>query len=135
MNEAHKQLLRDKFNDVVNQYAEAFCRQLDINPKDGFWVFEDVGGVYCFLDGCSISLLDMVYVVEKNISLNELLEWYDYNIFAHRFNFNHINLKSWHMGCPRASKEEIDKIECLEQQFIKACDDLKKRNDGNQKMA
>lgn len=113
-----KQILRDKFYIVCSLYVNELERMWDLNHADGYWIGEEVGGLYDNAGFITISLLDIIYCVEHDISLEEFLEYQDYNVKALDFNFHTINLKSWHMGCPRMPKESIERLEKLREEMM-----------------
>ena len=113
-----KKVFRDKFNVACSLYVNELERMWDLNHAYGYWVGDEVGGVYDNDGFITISLLDIIYCVEKDISLEEFLEYQDYNVKASDFNFHTINLKSWHTGCPRMPKESIEHLEKLREEML-----------------
>lgn len=100
-----KQNLRSRFENACESYRHALEKMWDLNTAYGYWIGDEIGGVYDNDGFVTLNLLDMIYCIENDISYKEYDEWTEYNIKAHEFNFNFINLKSWHMGCPRVSEE------------------------------
>lgn len=113
-----KKVFRDKFNVACSLYVNELERMWELNHADGYWIGEEVGGLYDNAGFITISLLDIIYCVEHDISLEEFLEYQDYNVKALDFNFHTINLKSWHMGCPRMPKESIERHEKLREEMM-----------------
>ena len=97
--------LRRNFEKAVGDYLAAFCEQFEIDPKDGWWVLDEIGtNLYCFGDINAIGLSDMIYCVENGVTYDEFMKWTDYNVDCLEFNLPNINLKSWHMGAPGIPK-------------------------------
>ena len=108
---AVKAKLCSEFERACNSYRHALEKMWDLNPAEGHWIGNEVGGLYDNGGFVTINLLDMIYCVEQDITLEECEEWMEYNIKAHEYNFNYINLKSWHMGCPRVPQETFDRLQ------------------------
>lgn len=109
--------IRIDFERVVGSYEDALCELFQLNKDDGFWVGDDIGGVYCNGDMFCITFDEMRIVIDNNISKKEFLEYEEYVSFCMEFNKVAPNLQSWIKGCPRHSKETIQKIHDLKRQF------------------
>lgn len=107
-------ILRDNYERACNAYVQALNEMWELGDN-GWW--GDVGEIYYFLDTESLRMDEIIYCVENNISLDEYFEWQEYNMFAHEFNQNYINLKSWHMGYHGVPKESQEKFRKLKQDF------------------
>lgn len=128
ISEAMKLKLRKAYERVCNSYKSAIERMWDLNPACGYWIADQVGEVYDNGGFVTLNLLEMIYCVEHDISWEEYDEWSQYNIQAHEYGFDFINLKSWHMGCPRVSQEEFDKLRGMRQDIEAAVDEMKEQN-------
>lgn len=49
----------------------------------------------------------------RDMLLADIERWIDYNVSVAEFGIQYINLKSWLMGCPRMSDEQINKLRSL----------------------
>ena len=104
--------LRLAYEAAVTNYLSAFMKQYDLSCDPEPWVGNEVGtiaevGDYFF------GFDDIKRCVDEDVKWEDLIEWYDYTMEAVPLGFNNINLKSWLMGAPRASKEEIERIKSL----------------------
>lgn len=115
-------ILRDNYERACNAYVQALNEMWELGDS-GWW--SDVGETYHFLDTESLRMDEIIYCVENNISLDEYFEWSEYYSFAHEFNQNYINLKSWHMGYHGIPKESQENLRKLKQDFEQAIKDYK----------
>lgn len=109
----NKSKLRKDFEHVCDEYKKVLEEMWALNPKTGYWIADEVGGVYDNDGFVTLNLLEMIYCVEHDISWEEYDEWSQYNIKAHEFNFDFINLKSWHMGCPRVPQSAFIHLDSM----------------------
>lgn len=115
--------LREKFDAAVSAYEKELCHRWYIT--DGYWVSDDKSGLYYFRDEYYLTLENMVYVVDNDISYEEFVEWHKYNYKASEFRLNYITLRSWHNGCQRASDEVFARLDKLKKDFEDACEKVK----------
>ena len=97
---------------ACTRYLAAFMEKYDLSCDPEPWVGNEVGtiaevGDYFF------DFQDIKRCVDEDVKWKDLIEWYDYTMEAVPLGFNNINLKSWLMGAPRATKEEIERIKSL----------------------
>lgn len=131
ISQAVKDKLRSKFESACNSYRHVLERMWDLNPTDGYWIADEVGGLYDNGGFVTISMSDMIYCIEEDITYEEYDEWTQYNIRANEYNFNCINLKSWHMGCPRVQQETFDRLSGMKDEINKLVEEVKSRQDGD----
>jgi len=127
---AVKERLRKSFECVCKSYQYALERMWDLHSSDGYWIGDEVGGVYDNNGYVTLSLEEIIYCVENDIDVTEYEEWSSYNIEAHDLGFDYINLKSWHNGCPRTSKETLEKLRNMKENLSDAIEQ-EKRNGEN----
>jgi hypothetical protein len=127
MNKAHKELLKKNYEDACEAYVKAMLESFEIDRKDCWWVGDEVGDVFMVGDMLTLGMCEIVYVVENNISYDECIEWEDYNLWANEFNFNRLNLKSWHMGAPRVPQETFDKLRKMKDELKNLCEETKNK--------
>lgn len=125
MNKAHKKLLRDNFEKAVADYVAAFLNMYELDARYGYWVSDDMTGVYAYGDNHFLSLSNLIYIVDNNVPESTLEEWEEYCLWAHEFGQTIPNLDSWVKGCPRASKEQMEHLIKLKQDFDDAVQDCK----------
>lgn len=126
-----KKELRRRYNDACNGWVSALLEKWELTGYH-FWVADEIGGLCSLPDDNVISMQDIIYCIENGISYNEFIKCIDYNSDAHEFNFDHINLKSWHKGCPRVSEGVLDRLRRMKSNLTEECrrvkEELKKGN-------
>lgn len=116
----NKELIQS-FSDIANKYLDALCGQFGLSKADTMWIGEEVGGVVEVSD-YFISFDEIRFIVDNNIGFNEFDEWYDYVNTLKMINYDICTptLKSWHEGCPRKTKSEIEKLKQLKKNVEEA---------------
>lgn len=129
MSQSYAKSLKSRFRGVCNEYIVEFCRLYRIElSSDDVWVADDVGTIACINDYYFDFNSVIKYAVDNQLSdRNDLLEWYDYTLWAHEFNQTIPNFESWSKGCPRLSKEEQDILIRLKKDFEQAAKDYKQK--------
>lgn len=128
MNKAHIELLKESYKKACNDYLKAFCANYDFQYDNDAWVAGDVGTIALVAD-FFFDFNDVIkYSVDNELTdWKELVEWYDYTLFAHEYGLDMPNFSSWHKGCPRLSKEEQQRLINLKKELKNAIDDYKNR--------
>lgn len=121
--------LRLAYEAAVENYLSAFMKQYDLTCDPEPWVGNEIGtiaevGDYFF------GFDDIRRCVDENVKWQDLIEWYDYNCEGGMLGLNQINLKSWLMGAPRASKEDIAEIKARRQEFEELIKQQNEKNGG-----
>lgn len=123
-----KRMLRKQWEQACNGYLVELLRMWELDSYYGFWVGEEVGGVYDYGYGMfTISMDDIIYCVLEDITREQYQEWQEYICDAHEFNFNIPNLRSWMSGCPRIPKETFDTMRKMKQDLLDDVEEEKKR--------
>lgn len=104
ISEAVKRNLKENYEKDCNAYLVELLNMWDLSYKDGFWVGNEVGGLYSHGDSIFISMENIIYCVENAVGYDTFFEWSEYCLWAIEFNQNTPNLKSWCMGCPRVDE-------------------------------
>lgn len=107
---------REALQKVCDKYVKLLAEQWGCDANSAYWGC-DYGGLCDFDGDFTITLTDMVYVVENDVSYEEYMQWMNYNIDAHRWGFYNINLKSWHMGAPRVDNEVFVRLQNLKREI------------------
>lgn len=115
--------LRYNFDAAVTAYEKELCERWGIT--DGYWVAGDRYGIFCFFNEDNISLGEMIYIVENDLSYDEYAKWRNYNIKASEYKFHHINIQSWHLGCPRVPQETFDRLDNMRKNLEEACKEVR----------
>ena len=121
-----KQLKAD-FELIACRYTEELNAEFDLVPEEGWWIGDEIGGMYCNGDAFSVTFEDMVFIVNTGISKDEYLEWVEYSLWAHEFGQVVPNLKSWHAGCPRHDKKTMKRLINLKQELTTQINELTKK--------
>lgn len=126
--DAVKRQLKEQWKQACNGYLVELLRMWGLDGFYGYWIGDEVGGVYDYGDGMfTISMDDIIYCVEDDIEEDEVLAWEDYCLDAHEFGFDIPNLRSWHRGCPRTPKKTFDHLRELKANLAKAVEEEKDR--------
>lgn len=105
------------FEDGCEALKKEFAKKYDFADNDCFWVGGNIGDICSFGD-FYFSTEDMKVALSKNVSWDDLLEWYWYRTDAIGYGLNAPNLSSWVRGCPRADKETMELLEKLQKSRI-----------------
>lgn len=123
--------LKQTYADYCNAYLKKFCDLMDFSYEQDAWVAGQPGTVAAVTD-YFFDFHDVIkFCVDNNLNdQNEIIEWYDYTLWANDLNQPVPNFQSWHKGCPRTSKEMQEKLSTMKRELIKLCEEEKK-NPGN----
>ena len=95
------------YEEGCNKLMERCANKLGVDMSDCFWVADNIGDI-CAIGDFYFSTDSMKIFLEANLTIDEMLEWYDYTIESEELHLNTPNLRSWVKGCPRASKEQLE---------------------------
>lgn len=95
-------------------------REWDISERDGYWIGDEIGGLYDHESGFTITVGDMVYCIEHDISRLTYMDYLDYNVRCLEYNLKTMNLKSYIMGAPRVSDKAFDNLDKLKKDLNNA---------------
>ena len=123
-----KKMLKENYNMACNGYLVELLRMWKLDAYYGYWIGDEVGGVYDYGDGSfDINLQDIIYCVENDVTREKYNEWQEDICDAAEFNFPTPNLRSWMHGCPRTSQEAFEKLRKLKQNLNDAVEEEKKK--------
>ena len=128
---AKEKRIRD-FGKACDAYVKEFCRMYDFSYKDVCWIPQErigVGGV-CSIADYFFNFGDIRLCVDEDVEWKDIIEWYDYNCEGGQLGLNQINLKSWLMGAPRASKETIEGIKARRKELEELIKQQNEKNGG-----
>jgi hypothetical protein len=117
--------LKLDYEKVASQYVKALENMWEIS--EGYWVGNEVGGLYCFNDTGALNYGDLVFIVNNSVPFETYLEWEDYNTKANDFGFSYINLKSWIQGCPRVPEETFNRLYKMKQELMEEINNEKEK--------
>ena len=109
-----KKMLKEQYEKACNGYLVELLRMWELDAHYGYWIGDEVGGLYDYGDGMiTISMDDIIYCVEHDVTEKQYMEWQEYCCDAAEFGFDIPNLKSWLRGCPRVSHEAFERLRKL----------------------
>lgn len=125
MTDGTLQTIKNDFERVAQLYTKQFCKLFELDEDNGWWVADEIGGVYCNGDLFMIAFAEMKIVVDNQIQYDAYMEYVEYCEWANEFGQPAPNLHSWMMGCPRHSKESMQRLRDLKREFEFACENAK----------
>ena len=128
VNDTMKQSLKEQWEKACNGYLVELLRMWELDAHYGYWIGDEVGGVYDYGDGMfTINMDDIIYCVENDVTRKTFDEWSEYICDAAEFHFDMPNLRSWCNGCPRTPQEVFERLRGLKADLDKAVEDEKNR--------
>jgi len=119
-----KKMLKDQWEKACNGYLVELLRMWELDAHYGYWIGDEVGGVYDYADGVmTINMDDIIYCVEHDVEYKEYMAWQEYICEAAEFGFDTPNLRAWCRGCPRTPQEVFDHLRELKAKLDKAVED------------
>lgn len=108
-----KDQLWAKWSKACNNYLYALAKmwEWDIDAY-GFWVGDEIGGIFAYGDHTFMSMDNIIYCVENDVDSEQFQEWVDYCIRCDLVGITGTpNFRAWHEGCPRLSEERLSHLE------------------------
>lgn len=121
----HLMVLRQNYEDACNGYLSTLCKQWGISQKDGYWISNEVGGLYCHGESIFINMWEIIFCVENNVSMDKYMDYLEYCLKCKEYNFNVPNLKSYYKGCPTVPQETFDRLDDLKKQLNDSIESVK----------
>jgi len=122
--------LKDRFNEIAQMYADTFVRT-HFSYDDGSmayydWVAEEPGTILCVNDDMFFGFDEIRICIDENIPYDQLLAWYDYRLRLGLIDpsIPTPNLKSWVMGCPRMTEDQIQELEKAHKRTLETQNEL-----------
>ena len=120
--------LRLNYEKACQAYVNALYELWNVDAIYCWWVGDRVGvNVLVVNTEHCLSMDDVIFCVENEVSYDEFLDNEDYNSWAIEFGVNCINIKHWHMGNHGAPEEERERLTKLKKDFEDAVDDCKSK--------
>jgi hypothetical protein len=124
MNKTQIKQLKENYEKACNDYVAALLTLWDMNDNYGYWIGEDVGGVYDIDGWITINMQEIIYCVENNVTSEEVSEWQDYGVKCAKYHLPILNLNAWHKGAPR---HDFTKLDALKKDLDDAIDNEKSK--------
>lgn len=121
--------LKQEYEHICNRYLVGFANKYDLSLEPDAWVGGEVGTV-AYVSDYYFGFDDIRRCVDEDVEWKDIIEWYDYTTEAVPLGFNNINLKSWIMGAPRASKDEIERIKSIRNEIDDIVKSANEKNGG-----
>lgn len=122
-----KTQLREQWEKACNDYMKELLRVWELDTFYAYWVGEDVGGVLDYDGAFSISMEEIIFCVENDVTEDQYEEWQNYVCDAAEFGFSTPNLKSWMKGCPRTQPEVFARLRVIKKDLAEAVEEEKLR--------
>ena len=79
--DAVKRQLKEQWQKACNGFLVELLRMWELDAYYGYWICDEVGGVYDYGDGMfTISMDDIIYCVLGDITREQYIEWQEYNM-------------------------------------------------------
>lgn len=133
--------IQERYRGLLDELAEKFSALME---KHGYWSSDYT--IWC-TEFEAWSVDDMLYIVANEEKYceryggiegfrDEVEAWINYNVDVYELGIQYINLKSWLLGCPRMSDEEIASLRICRQSLEDAMAEMQekwgKRDDNPQ---
>ena len=118
--DAVKRELKGQWELACNGYLCELLNMWKLDSYYGYWIGDEIGSVYDYGGSFTISMDDIIYCVEHDVTEKQYMEWQDYLCDAAEFGFDTPNLKSWMMGCPRTAQEVFEKLRKMKTELNEA---------------
>lgn len=106
------------YEESVNAIIDEFKKKHEFDSPEGYWIGDEVGGVYDFGDTMTFDFRDILIDIKEDAPKDEIEKWQEYNLRIWSVNnmvggvfLKEINYHNWLKGCPRLSEHELDVVE------------------------
>ena len=113
-------------NDYLYKLLENWGLYEDGDTNFGWWVGDEVGGVFCCEDDTFIDMNDIVYCVDNDVDYETYTDYIDYISKCHEYGFDKLNLNAYVKGAPRVSDEQFERLDNIKQELFDSIEDIKK---------
>lgn len=117
---AEKKAVIKAYETACENIVKELCNEWDIDGYYGYWIGNEIGGLYDHESGFTINVGDMIYCIEHDISRLTYMDYLDYNVRCLEYNLKTMNLKSYIMGAPRVSDKAFDNLDKLKKDLNNA---------------
>lgn len=131
-NNAVKRHLKEQWEAVCNGYLLELANMWEWDCKSyGFWVGDDVGGIFSYGDDTFINMDEIIFCVENDVAYETYYDYMEYCTWAHEFGFNVPNFESYFKGCPIAPKDVQERLTKQKQELDKLIREEKEKLKNN----
>ena len=118
--------LRSQWVSACECYLHELFTMWESSKNYGYWVGNQVGGVYCLDDYIFINMEDIIYIVENAIPRHTYLDFIEYCQWCSQYAFTTPNFRSYVNGCPTIPSDVRDKLDKQKSDFEKLVMETKK---------
>lgn len=123
-----KENIKKDYTCACNNYLDKLLENWGLRDNPGWWVGDEIGGVYCCEDDIFINMNDIVYCVDNDVDWYTYTKYLDYTSRCCEFGFDNINLKSFVKGAPRISDENFERLYKIKQELNDSINEIKEKN-------
>ncbi len=103
-----KRKLKSDYENACNNYLMQLLNDWKVC---GYWVGDEIGGVYCFNDDYFIGLNDIIYCVDNDIELDSYIDFSDYIVRCDKYNLDSEPFKCFIEKGPTYTEEEFNMLD------------------------
>jgi len=123
-----KERLKKQWEQACGAYLAELLNMWELDAYYGYWIGDEVGGIFDYGYGMfTISMDDIIYCVEHDVTELQYMEWLEYCCEASEFGFDTPNLKAWMMGYPRTPEETFERFRKMKAELNEAIESEKER--------
>lgn len=122
-----KETVIESYNVACENILEELLKDWDLDGYYGYWIGDEIGGIYDHESGFTISMDNMIYCLRNDVSRDVYMKYLDYNTRCIQCNLSTMNLKSYIKGAPRFDESAFEKIENLKRELDKTLQELKEQ--------
>ena len=78
LTKGHIRVLKENYENACNDYLLALLNMWDVSTKDGYWIGDEVGGIYAHGETIFIKMDEIIFCVENNVSMETYMEYSEY---------------------------------------------------------
>lgn len=135
INEALKRNLKENYEKACNGYLVALLNFWEWDGCYGFWVSDVVGGSFIYGDDVVLSMEEIFYCVENEITEHQHRKYCDYCLKCGEYNFSIPTIQAYFNGCPQIPQATFNKLDALKQQLNECINNIKKYSNGKTEKA
>lgn len=125
---AVKRSLREHLQIAAQGYLRALLDAWRLDISRGHWISDIVGGTWDQDGELTISLRDIVYCVEEDVSLLEYTDMLSYVTMADYLDLDLPDIRSWHTGrFRRMPPETLERLTQLKDDLLQEIDDAREQ--------
>jgi hypothetical protein len=119
---------RQKWAEACNLWVYLLCEQWGLDGRRGYWIGDEVGGVWD-MDGVVILSMDeIIYAVEHHVAdVGSYHDWRDYCMDLSELNIGMPSFIEWCKGIKVMDEESLDRLLKMKHDLDKLVEEEKKK--------